>query len=139
MRAGIGVQELDKVLLGTRALVGEGLRGAALEELDCGVGADVLGFGEGLAVLGFGVDFSNQDGGFLGEVGGEGFPSGGEGFAVCDFVLLALPPKVSLYGGTGIEWRGSDIRPHHGAVNATSTSWSLPTFSSKLLLSSITT
>jgi hypothetical protein len=108
--ASIGVQELDKVLLGAAALVGESLGAALLEVLDCGVGLDALLGCEGFGVLGFGIDLGDQDIRLTGEGVGEGLPDGGEGLAVC----------VQLARKADRKW--NHIRPHHGAVKATRTS-----------------
>lgn len=83
MQACLLVDEVDKVVLGAAALV-VFRGGAALgEELDGRVGLDALVLGCLLCVGGFGVDFGDDDGGFLGGEGrGEGFPGWGEGFAV---------------------------------------------------------
>jgi hypothetical protein len=128
VRAGVGVEEVDKVLLCAAAVVGERFGAALGEVLDCGVRGDALGCGEGLCIFGFGVDFGDEDGGLGGEVVGEGLPDGGEGLAVWGLLV-----RTGLGG-----WR-NNVRPHHGAVNATMTSCSFPTFCGKLASSRKTT
>ena len=81
----VGVDELDKVLLGASALVWEGLGGALLEVLDGGVRADALLGSNGLGVLGFGVDLGDQDAGLEGKISRNLLPGGGEALAVCTF------------------------------------------------------
>lgn len=123
--ASVGVEEVDEVLLGAGASVWEGLGGTLGEVLDGGVGRDALLLSESLGVFSFSVNLGDQDAGLRDKVVGEGFPDGGEGLAVCVFVSYRLQAEV----------RSLNIRPHHGAVKATSTSWSFPTFSLKLLSS----
>jgi hypothetical protein len=71
MSTSIGVDELNKVLLGAGTFVWERLGGSFLEVLDGGVRLDALLFGEGLAVLSLGVDLSNEDACLGSEVVGE--------------------------------------------------------------------
>lgn len=82
MGTSIRVDELNKVLLGTGALIWQRLSGALLEVLDSRVGGDALFGGDGLAVLGFGIDLGDEDAGLECEVVGEGFPDGSEALAV---------------------------------------------------------
>lgn len=83
MQARLLVDEVDKVVLGATALVVFRGGAALREELDGRVGLDALVLGRLLCVGGLGVDFGDDDGGFLrGEGRGEGFPGRGEGFAV---------------------------------------------------------
>lgn len=82
MRAGVGVDELDEVLLGAGSLVRQRLGGPLLEVLDGRVGLDALLFGEGFAGGGFGVDLGDQNARFGRKGVGKGFPDGGEALAV---------------------------------------------------------
>lgn len=82
------VEEVDEVLLGAGALVGEGLAAALLEVLDGGVGLDALVLCESFGVLGFGIDLCDEDGGLSGEVVGEGLPDGSKRLAV--YTILAM-------------------------------------------------
>jgi hypothetical protein len=81
--AGVGVQEVDEVLLGAGAFVWVGLDAALLEVLDGGVGLDALFLCERFGVLGFGVDLCDQDVGLGSEVVGKSLPDGRERLAVC--------------------------------------------------------
>ena len=73
------VQEIDKSLLGTRALVSDRVLEvlALREEFDRRVTLDTLLAGDGLGVFSLSVDFGDDDVLFAGEVFGEGFPGRG--------------------------------------------------------------
>jgi hypothetical protein len=86
--AGVGVQEVDEVLLGAGAIVWGGLGAALLEVLDGGVGLNALLGCKGFGVLGFGVDLSDQDIGLVDEGVGKRLPDGGESLAV--YILSAM-------------------------------------------------
>jgi hypothetical protein len=119
------VEVLDEGVLRAATLVQDRLGGALLEELDGRVRGNALLGGKGLCVLSLGINLGDQDVGLVDEVVGEGLPDGGEGLAVCESVSNLLLSTT----------KRENIRPHQGAVKATRTSWSFPTFSLNVLSS----
>lgn len=83
--AGFLVQEGDEVGFRAARVVGNCFGGAGWVVLDGRVGLDAGFLCGGLSVGGFAVDFGDEDVGLRSEIGGELFPDGGEGFAVCKF------------------------------------------------------
>jgi hypothetical protein len=81
-----------------------------------------------LGVGGFGVNFGDHDGGFGGEVIGNGFPNRSQSLAICQELVYSF--KVV---------KAEDLRPHQGAVNATRTLFSFPMVSLKSLSFSMAT
>lgn len=126
MSSGLLVQEVNESLFGSGALVRDRFCRALREELDCWVAGDTLFFGESAGVLAFGVDLCDDNIGLEGEVISEGFPGRSQGFAICSIQLAIKAPKQTK------ENKRINIRPHQGAVKATSTSFSPPTVFAKL-------
>ena len=76
MRAGLFVEEFDKVFLRPSTVVVFWSGGALGEVFDGGVGLDALVLSRRFGVFGLGIDFGDEDGGFGGEVRRDGFPDG---------------------------------------------------------------
>lgn len=114
-RAGLLVEEVQKGLLSSPTLVGEGLKADVLlalrEELDGRVALDAVPGSEGLVAGVVGVKLGNDDVGLVGKVDGELLKDGLERFAVLRFINFEVRSRLGL-GSAFVQEDGEMERTH---------------------------